>query len=111
MAGRPLGASLPSEISSGSFPPLAGSLCLAAPQKEVGFSYAVDSRVTNGERRGPAPWGQGVGGRGWKGKEPGLRVASGFKQLCLEIEENLSGKWEGSGRTPRAEEQPVPANW
>lgn len=52
----------------------------------------------------------GGGARGWKGKEPGLRVASGFKQLSLEIEENLSGKWEGSGRTPRAGEQQVPAN-
>lgn len=32
-------------------------------------------------------------------------MASGFKQLCLGMEENLSGKWEGPGRAPRAEER------
>lgn len=54
--------------------------------------------------------GPGVSEGGLKGKEPRLHVASGFKQLYLEIEENLSGKWEGSGRPPRPEEQQVPAS-
>lgn len=97
-----MGASPPGEISSGSFQALAGSLCLSAPQKEVGFSYTLDSKVKNGEGRGGLL--MGPGGRGWKGKEPRRRVASGFKQLCLGMEENLSGTWEGPGRAPRAEE-------
>lgn len=46
----------------------------------------------------------------FKGEEPGLPGASGFKQLCFEIEEKLSGKWEGSGWLPRPEEQQVSAN-
>lgn len=45
-----------------------------------------------------------------KGKEPGSIWHPDFKQLYLEIEENLSGKREGSGRHPRPEEQQVPAN-
>lgn len=54
--------------------------------------------------------GPGVREGGWKVKKLGLCVASGFKQLCLETEENLSGKWEDSGRLPRLEERQVPAN-
>lgn len=81
------GASLPSEISSGSLPPLAGGLRLPTPQKELGCGYTV--RLQSQEQwreEGPALWGQGLGG-GLKGKESGLHVASGFKQLYLEIEE------------------------
>jgi hypothetical protein len=43
------------------------------------------------------PWGQRWG---W-GQGARLLEASGFKQLCLETEEKLYGKWEGSGRPPR----------
>lgn len=70
----------------------------------------LGSKVRNGIEEGPLHWARGWG-RGTKGEEPRLHVASGVvKQLCLEVEETLSRKWEGSGRPPRAEEQQVPAN-
>ena len=54
--------------------------------------------------------GPGVRERGgtWRARSPGSIWHPDFTQLYLE--ENLSGKWEGSGRHPRPGEQQVPAN-
>ena len=86
-----------SEISSGSFPPIGPKPAPAHLTEEVAVVtlWAPKSGTVKGG--GALPWGQRLQreGRGLKVKEPGLLVASGFKQLCLEIEENLSGKMGG----------------
>lgn len=85
----------------------------ACSTEEVSCGYTVGLQSQEPEQGGATLLGQGSGegNEGWGAQAPGLRVASGVvKQLCLEVEENLSRKWEGSGRPPRAEEQQVPAN-
>lgn len=94
MAERSFGSLLdcPVKFPLEASPALAQSLRLPTPQRKLAAVTLSGSGTVKGE--GYAR-GQGFRERGSAVKEPGLRVASGFKQLCLEIEENLSER----GRT------------